>query len=97
VLIDALRTVGLDGLAEARVGTRQNHHQPLRELGAMAFAVLCAVHARVGGGDAVPAGLVQPWADGAVRDAPVIERPPLRQVALPDDGEARNLGVAGAA
>jgi glycosyltransferase involved in cell wall biosynthesis len=97
VLIDALRAVGLDGLAEARLGTRQNHHQPLRELGAMAFAVLCAVHARVGG-DAIPAGLVQPWADGAVRDVPVIERPPLRQVAVPDDGAAaRNLGVAGAA
>ena len=48
MLIDALRHVGLDGLAEVAVGTRQNRHQSLRELGAMAFAVLCAVQARVG-------------------------------------------------
>jgi glycosyltransferase involved in cell wall biosynthesis len=81
LLIDALRAVGLDGLAEAQLGTRQNRHQPLRDLGAMAFAVLCAVQARVApGGDAVPAGLVQPWADGAVRDVPIVERPPLRDV-----------------
>ena len=78
LLIDALRLVGLDGLAEAQLGTRQNRHQPLRELGAMAFAVLCAVQARIApGGDAVPAGLVQPWDGGAVRDVPVLERPPL--------------------
>jgi len=79
MLIDALRHAGLDALAESRLGTRQNEHQPLRDLGAMAFAVLCAVQARVPMGDAVPAGLVQPWADGAVRDVPVAERPPLRQ------------------
>jgi glucosyl-3-phosphoglycerate synthase len=92
LLIDALAAVGLDGLAEAQLGTRQNAHQPLRELGAMAFAVLCAVQARVApGGDAVPAGLVLPWAGGAVRDVPIAERPPLRQLA------ARNLGIVGAA
>jgi glucosyl-3-phosphoglycerate synthase len=95
LLIDALRHVGLDGLAEAQLGTRQNRHQSLRELGAMAFAVLCAVQSRIGpGGDAVPAGLVQPWDGGAVRDVPVLERPPLAQLAA---GEARNLGIAGAA
>ncbi len=77
MLIDALRLAGLDALAEVSVGTRQNRHQPLRELGAMAFAVLCAVQARVDPGGAVPAGLVQPWAGGAVRDVPVLERPPL--------------------
>ena len=77
MLIDALRLAGLDALAEVAVGTRQNRHQPLRELGAMAFAVLCAVQARVDPGGAVPAGLVQPWAGGAVRDVPVLERPPL--------------------
>jgi glucosyl-3-phosphoglycerate synthase len=83
LLIDALRHVGLDGLAESRVGTRQNHHQPLRDLGAMAFAVLCAVERRIDreGGGAVPQGLVQPWDEAAVRDVPVRERPPLRDVA----------------
>ena len=48
LLIDALRLAGLDALAEARVGTRQNRHQPLRELGAMAYAVLAAVERRIG-------------------------------------------------
>jgi glucosyl-3-phosphoglycerate synthase len=96
LLIDALRHVGLDGLAEAQLGTRQNRHQALRDLGAMAFAVLCAVQARVApGSDAVPAGLVQPWDGGAVRDVPVLERPPLRQLVAAE--EARNLGMAGAA
>jgi glucosyl-3-phosphoglycerate synthase len=82
LLIDALRRVGLDGLAEAHVGTRQNRHQPLRDLGAMAFAVLSAVERRIArdGGAPVAAGLVQPWEDGAVRDVPVAERPPLNDV-----------------
>jgi glucosyl-3-phosphoglycerate synthase len=82
LLIDALRLVGLHGLAETHVGTRQNRHQPLRDLGAMAFAVLCAVERRVreDGEAAVAQGLVQPWDEGAVRDVPVKERPPLRDV-----------------
>jgi glucosyl-3-phosphoglycerate synthase len=77
MLIDALRLAGLDALAEVAVGTRQNRHQPLRELGAMAFAVLCAVQSRVDPSGITPAGMVQPWAGGAVRDVPVLERPPL--------------------
>jgi glucosyl-3-phosphoglycerate synthase len=81
ILIDALRLAGLDALAEVAVGTRQNHHQPLRDLGAMAFAVLCAVQRRVDPASAVPAGLVQPWSEGAVRDVPVLERPPLAEIA----------------
>jgi glucosyl-3-phosphoglycerate synthase len=81
LLIDALHHAGLDGLAESRLAPRQNRHQPLRELGAMAFAVLSAVERRVRPGDgAVPAGLVMPWRDGAIRDVPVLERPPLAQI-----------------
>jgi glucosyl-3-phosphoglycerate synthase len=85
LLIDALRRVGLDGLAEAHVGTRQNRHQPLRDLGAMAFAVLTAVERRIArdGAPPVAAGLVQPWDDGAIRDVPVTERPPLSEVLAP--------------
>jgi glucosyl-3-phosphoglycerate synthase len=95
LLIDALRAAGLGALAESRLGTRQNAHQPLRELGAMAYAVLCAVEARVGDGRAVPAGLVQPWAGGAVRDVPLVERPPLAQLAAAGPAN-RNAGTAGA-
>jgi glucosyl-3-phosphoglycerate synthase len=94
LLIDALRACGLGALAESRLGTRQNAHQPLRELGAMAYAVLCAVEARVGDGRAVPAGgVVQPWVDGAVRDVPLVERPPLVQLR---GAAARNAGTVGA-
>jgi glucosyl-3-phosphoglycerate synthase len=48
----------------------------------MAFAVLTAVERRRSrdGGPPVAAGLVQPWDDGAVRDVPVAERPPLSEV-----------------
>ncbi len=60
LLIDALRRVGLDGLAEARVGTRQNRHQSLRALGAMAFAVLAAVERRVARDGARRAGGPRP-------------------------------------
>lgn len=82
MLIDALRLVGLDALAEAHLGTRQNRHQALRELGAMAYAVLAAVERRVRPEAAViPGGFVQPWQDGAVRAVPLLERPPLASLA----------------
>ena len=47
VLIDALRACGLDALAECRLGTRHNRHQPLRALGEMSYAVLAAVENRL--------------------------------------------------
>ena len=43
VLIDALRACGLDALAECRLGTRHNRHQPVRALGEMSYAVLAAL------------------------------------------------------
>ena len=66
LLLDAHQLVGLDGLAQVDLGVRQNAHQPLRELGPMAAAVLQAVSSR----------LVR---DGRLRGplpAPAIERPP---------------------
>ena len=79
VLIDALREVGLDGLAECHLGTRQNRHQPLRALGEMAFAVLAAVERRVGGVRTASGGhYVRPWEDGSVVRVPIAERPALR-------------------
>jgi glycosyltransferase involved in cell wall biosynthesis len=48
MLIDALRFVGLDGLAEVDLGTRQNRHQSLRALSAMAGEVMVAVERRIG-------------------------------------------------
>jgi glucosyl-3-phosphoglycerate synthase len=47
MLIDAWRLAGLDGLAQVDLGVRQNRHQPLRELSAMAYAVLVAAETRL--------------------------------------------------
>jgi glucosyl-3-phosphoglycerate synthase len=49
MLIDALGLAGLDGLAEVDLGSRQNRHQSLRALGAMAGEVMVAVERRTGG------------------------------------------------
>ena len=78
VLIDALRSRGLDALAECHLGTRQNRHQPLRKLGEMAFAVLAAAERRVQGPRSATGGqYLKPWEDGAVARVPVLERPPI--------------------
>lgn len=82
LLLDAYATLGLEGIAQVDLDVRQNAHQPLRDLGPMAYAVLQAVAVRleregrlrgpVGATYAVPG-------DGAPRtlgDEPV-ERPPI--------------------
>jgi glucosyl-3-phosphoglycerate synthase len=51
MLIDAWRLVGLDGLAQVDLGVRRHPHQSLRELSAMAFAVLVAAQSRFLGAD----------------------------------------------
>jgi glucosyl-3-phosphoglycerate synthase len=69
LLIDAHRVAGLDALAQVDLDERQNDHQPLRELGSMASAVLEAVSSR----------LIR---EGRLR-APlpdVVERPPLKSL-----------------
>jgi glucosyl-3-phosphoglycerate synthase len=47
LLLDAYRTVGLEGIAQVDLDVRQNAHQPLRELGPMAYEVLHAVASRL--------------------------------------------------
>ena len=47
LLLDAYAAVGLDGLAQVDLDVRQNAHQPLRDLGPMAAAVLGAVAVRL--------------------------------------------------
>jgi len=82
LLLDAYRTVGLGALAQVDLDVRQNAHQPLRDLGLMAYAVLQAVAARLerdGRLSAQPsATFLAPGPDGveALRSRPV-ERPPL--------------------
>ena len=47
IMIDALKKVGLGALAQVDLGTRQNRHQPLRDLSRMSYAVLRAVARRL--------------------------------------------------
>lgn len=80
MLIDALELVGLDAIAQTRLGSRQNRHQPLAALGAMAYEVIVAVQRRVGGAAVVPGPLLQPG-PGAGRLTPRCEeRPPLDSI-----------------
>lgn len=47
LLLDAYDAVGLDGLAQVDLDVRQNAHQPLRDLGPMAYSVLHALATRL--------------------------------------------------
>ena len=47
IMIDALKRVGLGAMAQVNLGTRQNRHQPLRDLSRMSYAVLRAVARRL--------------------------------------------------
>jgi glucosyl-3-phosphoglycerate synthase len=82
-LIDTLRAHGLDAIAECRLGSRQNRHQPLRDLGQMAYAVLAAVERRRAphATDQLPDGRwLMPWAPGPqIATIPVHERPPIHE------------------
>ena len=87
-LIDALDELGLDALAECRLGSRQNRHQSLRALGEMAFAVLAAVERRIEGPRSATGGaFLRPWEDGRVVRVPVAERPPIRSLSEVEVGE----------
>jgi glucosyl-3-phosphoglycerate synthase len=46
MLIDCLRLAGLDSIAQVDLGTRQNRHQPLTALSAMALQLLSAAERR---------------------------------------------------
>ncbi len=88
MLIDSWRACGLDALAQVDLGERQNRHQPLRDLSAMAYAVLVAAQTRFLG-----QGFADTHACGSIilppsRSAPeqmenrpvtVEERPPLAE------------------
>ena len=85
MLIDAWRAVGLDALAQVDLGVRQNAHQPLRELSAMAYAVLVAASAASSGtefADTYASGSIALPPQGSdepmeMRRVPIEERPPL--------------------
>jgi glucosyl-3-phosphoglycerate synthase len=93
LLIDAYRVAGLDGLAQVDLGVRQNRHQPLRELGPMAYAVLGAVTRRLEEEGRLrsprPEFFLTNDAVGAeVRDTELIERPPAVSLTAPAPARA---------
>jgi glucosyl-3-phosphoglycerate synthase len=96
MLIDAARRVGVETMAQVDLGTRQNRHQPLRELSAMAYAVLGAASRRFhdpGGVEAADGVIALPAEGGQeLREVSLEERPPLRS--LPLDARARVRGAA---
>ena len=82
MLLDADELVGIDALAQADLGSRQNRHQVLRELSAMSYAVLVAASRRLLGAEAVDALAPGPYvlpgpAEVDVRQVAVEERPPF--------------------
>jgi glucosyl-3-phosphoglycerate synthase len=81
MLIDALRHARLDALAQVDLGTRQNRHQSLRALSAMAYAVMVAAERRVHGEREVAGTIAFPHG-GELDTARVAieERPPLRSI-----------------
>lgn len=86
MLIDAYRAVGRDGLAQAHLGVRQNRHQALSDLSAMAYQVLVAAERRIHGTVATdqlaPGPLLQPrGGELRARILPIDERPALRSIA----------------
>jgi glucosyl-3-phosphoglycerate synthase len=85
LLLDAYREVGLDAIAQVDLEVRQNAHQPLRDLGPMAFAVLRALASRLERegrlSGPLPTGFMAPGLDSmpSPGDEPV-ERPPLEKL-----------------
>ncbi len=47
IMIDVFKRVGLTAMAQVDLGTRQNRHQPLRDLSRMSYSVLRAVARRL--------------------------------------------------
>ena len=80
MLIDVLDAVGLQRMAQVDLGTRQNRHQPLADLSAMALAVLSAAERRIHGAQAIataaPGPLLTPvGGDFELRSIVIDERP----------------------
>ncbi len=88
MLIDAWREAGIDALAQVDLGVRQNRHQPLRDLSAMAYAVLVAAESRLLGPELADARAaasvvlppVEAGGEMELRRVALHERPPLRDV-----------------
>jgi glucosyl-3-phosphoglycerate synthase len=82
LLVDAYVAVGLDAIAQVDLDIRQNAHQPLRDLGPMAFAVMRALASRLERDGRLqgplPAAFYTPGShELAALGGEPVERPPL--------------------
>jgi glucosyl-3-phosphoglycerate synthase len=85
LLLDAHREAGLDSLAQVDLDVRQNAHQPLRDLGPMAYAVLRAVASRLEregrlAGPLPTSFLISGDGELQPQEADPVERPPLAKL-----------------
>ncbi len=85
LLLDAYSLAGLDAIAQVDLEVRQNAHQPLRDLGPMAYAVLRAVAERLEREGRLRGPLPATFSTAglATAQAPLaepVERPPLRSL-----------------
>ena len=85
LLLDAYSRTGLDAIAQVNLDVRQNAHQPLRQLGPMAFAVLQAVASRLQREGRLTETLPTAFlaaGDGGLTpmDGSAVERPPLARL-----------------
>jgi glucosyl-3-phosphoglycerate synthase len=85
LLIDAYTVAGLDAIAQVDLEVRQNAHQPLRDLGPMAYAVLRAVAVRLEREGRLRGAMAGTFTAAGLDGAPVavpepVERPPLRSL-----------------
>jgi glycosyltransferase involved in cell wall biosynthesis len=77
MLLDCLDLAGLEAIAQSRLGSRQNRHQPLRALGRMAYEVIVAAQRRLDGPAPSPGPLLLPGPDPDRLEPRCEERPPL--------------------
>lgn len=90
MLVGVWREAGLDALAQTQIGTRLNSHQPLRELGAMAYAVMRAVLEQAQRDGRLDSNGSDSYQMPAVGDTPPMEsrevevetRPPAREMVV---------------
>ena len=83
MLIDAMRSRGIDAIGQTRLGQRQNRHQPLRSLGRMAYEVMVALERRTQGSSTspvTPGPLVLPGRNPSRETPRCEERPPLASI-----------------
>lgn len=79
MLIDVYESFGIEAMAQVDLGERRNPHQPLLDLGPMAFTILAAVLRRLRDAGRMEDEELLPFEgpDGRVFEAPETERPPF--------------------